>query len=422
MFFRSCLPFTLLATLAVAEPPTPEAATRLALQNHPELAAARALVAEAEAGASGLGRLPNPEFETEFALGDEERGRFEIGLNQRFPRSSRLRLERVVAAESVALARLEIAVREAEVAARVREALIDHAAARAAVALAEKQAALAREFAESQAAQAGAGQLSALDAAQARFAAREIELSLLDLRAEADAAAAQLAAALGREVGAEARAMDDANANSNTTDPETPLVDLSLPAAPAEARSPAARADLQLAERALAAGEAEVSLARFSGQDDFSAGLFVEGEQDTDAFGSNERELKVGLRFSFPLPVRDVAAPAVASKQAARRRLALERDALAAAARREAAVTAAALRSRHAAALALAGELLPAAREHLAATDAAYRRGEIEIAQVFRARERLAEIERSDLAARQAYHLAVVRHLAATGNLVASAQ
>ena len=411
MFFRSCLSFTLLATLAVAEPLTPEAATRLALQNHPELAAARALVAEAEAGASGLGRLPNPELETEFAAGSEERGRFEIGLNQRFPRSSRLRLERAVAAESVALARLEIAVREAEVAARVREALVEHAAARAAVGLAEKQAALAREFAESQAAQAGAGQLSALDAAQARFAAREIELSLLDLRAEAGAAAAQLAAAFGGEL--DTAATDDA---------EPPLVDLSLPAAPAETRSPAARADLQLAERALAAGEAEVSLARSNGKEDFTAGLFVEGEQDTDAFGENERELKFGLRFSIPLPVRDVSAPAVASKQAARRRLALERDALAASARREAAVTAAALRSRHAAALALAGELLPAAREHLAATEAAYRRGEIEIAQVFRARERLAEIERSDLAARQAYHLAVVRHLAATGNLVAPAQ
>ena len=404
MIFPRLFPLSLfLATLAVAEPLTPGAATRLALERNPGLAAARALVAEAEARASGLGRLPNPEFEGEFAAGSRERGRIGLGLTQRFPRAARLRLERKAAAETIALARLEIAAREAETAARVQQAVIDLAAARAGIALARNQAALAREFADAQTALATRGQLSSLDAAQARFAAREAELGSADLRAGEAAAAARLATDLGfeAEIALEVTA------------------DLALPPAPPPPGEPGRRADLALAEGALSVGEAELFLARAAGREDYAVGVFVEGEQERGDLGDRERDLLVGLRVSVPLPVRNVAAPAVAEKQAARRRLVLERDALALSARNEAAAAASALHARHAAALALADELLPAAREHLAATAAAQARGEAEMAQVFRARERLSEIERSDLAARHAYHLAAVRHLAATGRLLA---
>lgn len=406
------------APRAVAEPLTPEAVTRLVLENNPGLAAARALVAETEARASGLGRLPNPEFESEFAAASRERGRIELGLSQRFPRSSRLRLERRVAAESIHLARLEIAVRAAETVAEAREALLALAHAEAAAELAEKQAALAAESAESQRAQSTQGQASALDAAQARLAAREAALAVATARAETEAARARLATLLGREV--------PNDAASQTTDPLGADLDLGLPAALADASAaptmPPLRPDLALAEAGHAALDTELALARSTGREDFSLGLFVEGEQDRDELGDRERELMIGLRFSIPLPVRDVAAPAVAEKQAARRRLALEREALAQAARNEVAATAAALRARFAHARDLAAELLPAAREHLAATEAAARRGEADPAQVFRARERLFALERADLDARHAFHLALVRHLAASGALAVSVQ
>ena len=404
MIFRTLIPVFVLATLAVAEPLTPEAVTRLALDNNPRLLAARAVVAEAEARASGLGRLPDPELETEFAAGSRERGRFEVGLTQAFPRTSRLRLERRVAAEAIALARLEISAAEADTVARARSALVELAAADAGLVLAERQAALAREFAEAQVRHVKAGQLSALDSAQAVLVAREAELALAEPRAERLAAAFALATELGREA-------DPALAAS---------FDLSLPAETptSVAVSLASRPDLALAEGALAAGDAEIALARSHGREDYRVGVFAEGEQDRDDLGSREQELKIGLRFSMPLPVRKVAVPAVAEKQAARRRLVLERDTLALAARNEVAASSAALAARHAAARAVADELLPAARAHLAATEAAFGRGEAEVAQVFRARERLAELERSDLAARRAYHLAAVQNLAAAGRLL----
>jgi outer membrane protein TolC len=397
MIFRTLLPFCLLTALAAAEPLTPEAATRIALAQNRELAAARELIAEAQARASGLGRLPNPELETEFALGREGRGRVELGLSQTFPRASRLRLERRVAAESILLARREVSLAELALTARTRLAVLELAAAQSELALAEKQAALAREFAVAQTAQVRAGQVSGLDSAQAALVAREAELAVPTLRAAQAAASMKLASLLARE------------ADSGLT----AAVDLALPPDEAAVPPPGLCADAALAEAQLKAADAEVALARSHGREDFKLGVFVEGDQDRDDTGARNQQAMLGVRFSMPLPVRSVSAPLVAEKQAARRRAVLEREARVREAVNEVAASAAEVRARHVAARALAAELLPAARDHLAATEAAYGRGEIDSAPVFRARERLAEIERSDLAARLAYHRAAVRRLSA---------
>ena len=397
MFFRTLLPFCVLTALSAAEPLTSETVVRLALENNPQLAAAHLLIAEAESRASGLGRLPNPEFETELALGRQGRGRLEVGLSQTFPRASRLRLERRVAAESMLLARREVALAELAVVARARLAVLELAAAQAEFELAEKQAVLARRFALSQAPQVSAGQLSALDSAQADLMAREAELAVGPARAAREAAAIQLATALGRPADASL----------------TAAVDLSLPPDEAAVPAPGLCADVALAEAQLTAADAEVALARSQGREDFRVGVFIEGEQERSDLGGREQEARLGVRFSMPLPGRSVAAPLVAEKQAARRRVAFEREARMHEAVNEVAASAAEVRARHVAARAIDAELIPAARAHLAATEAAYARGEIDLAPVFRARERLAEIERSDLNARLAYHRAAVRRLSA---------
>ncbi len=397
MFFRILSPFCLLATFALAEPLTLETAARIALAQNPEIVAARELIAEAEARASGLGRLPNPELETEFALGRQERGRVEIGLSQTFPRASRLRLERRVAAESILLARREVALAELALAARARLAVIELASAQAGQALAEKQAALAREFADVQSAQTRAGHLSALDSSFAALTAREVELAVAPARAARDAASMQLAILLAR----------DADAGLTVS------VDLALPPEEAAVPPPGQCADTALAEAQLGTAEAEVSLARSAGREDFKLGVFVEGDQDRDDTGARDQQAMLGLRFSMPLPVRPVAGPLVAEKQAARRRVVLEREARVRAAMNKVAASAAETRALYDSARALAVDLLPAAQAHLAATEAARARGEVDLSVVFRARERLAEIERSDLAARVAYHRAAVRRQSA---------
>ena len=401
MFFRTLLLFCVLTALSAAEPLTSETAVRLALENHPQLAAARNLIAEAEARASGLGRLPNPELETELALGRREQGRIEIGLTQTFPRASRLQGERNVAQESIQLARHEVAFAELTTAARVRLAVVELATAQAELALAERQAALARELARAQSTQVSSGQLSSLDSAQADLVAREAELAVAIPRAARAAAAVTLSTALGREA-----------------DPTLSVsYDLSLPPDEAAIPPPGPCGEVAIAEAKLNAADAEIRLARLQGREDFRAGVFVESEQVRSDLGDRERESMLGVRFSVPLPVRNVSAPLVAEKQAARRRVTLERDALLLKVRNDLAAIEAELRARHASAAAIATELLPAAKAHLVATQAALARGEAEVFQVFRARERLAEIERSDLAARHAYHIAATRRVSSACSL-----
>lgn len=383
----------MLAVLAAAEPLTSDTATRVALEQNPELAAARELIAEAEARGSGLGRLPNPELETEIALGRQGRGRVEVGLSQTFPRASRLRLERRVADETLLLARREVALAELALVGRTRLALLELAAAQAERELVEQQAALAREFALAQAVQVRAGQRSALDFTEAELIAREAELAIALPRAAQAAASVALATLLGREADAAL----------------TVSVDLALPSDEAAVPPPGLCADVDLAEAQLSAADAEVALARSTGREDFQVGIFVEGDQEREDLGEREQDAMVGVRFKMPLPVRSVAGPLVAEKQAARRRVALEREARLREAVNEVAASATEVRARHAAARAFAAELLPAARAYLAATEAARARGEIDSAPVFRARERLAGLERSDLAARLAYHRAALR-------------
>lgn len=395
MFFRPFLPFCLLASFAVAEPLTSETAVRLALENHPQLAAARTLIAEAEARAGGLGRLPNPELETELALGRRERARIEIGLSQTFPRASRLRGEHRVAQESIRLARYEVALAELTAAARVRLAVVELAAAQAGLELAGHQAALARQFAHAQSSQAKSGQLSSLEAAQAGLVAREAELTVAGAHGARAAAAIALSTALGCEA-------DSALAVNHS---------LALPSEEAAVPAPGPCGDGAINEARLGVADAEITLARLQGRGDFRVGVFAEGEQERSATGEREDETMLGVRFSIPLPLRNVSAPQVSEKQAARRRVAWEREALQLRIRNDLAANEAEIRTRYAAALAIAAELLPAARAHLAATEASFARGEAELSQVFRARERLAEIERSDLAARHAYHMAAIRRV-----------
>jgi hypothetical protein len=60
-------------------------------------------------------------------------------------------------------------------------------------------------------------------------------------------------------------------------------------------------------------------------------------------------------------------------------------------------------------------KVLPTANEHIRDCEAAYGRGEVDLQAVFRARDRLAEIELSDLEARKAYFVAYSEWLSALG-------
>jgi outer membrane protein, heavy metal efflux system len=381
---------------------TPASAAQLALTQNLELRAARLLIAEAEARAENTGKLSNPELSTELAGGRNFDGRIEIGVTQRFPVTARLRLARTLSAFEVELARLEIAARENRLAAEVQEAVVELIAARESIVLAGQQLTVTRALSESLENQAREGAASPLDAGQSRIVARELDVRLAALRVDETQAAARLATLLG------------VSGETSFTLPTS----LELPSDAPTAKSAGRRPDLRLAEVAVEAGEAGIALARTARWEDIGVGVFFEGERGRDELGGREREGFVGLRFSVPLPLWQKGDAPISEKRASRDRFARQLEAFQLAVRNETHAAFQTMRARHAAARLLTTDLLAAAREQLAQTEAAFGRGEIDAQPLFRAREQLITLERSAVEARHAFYLAHLRWLAATGNLL----
>lgn len=380
---------------------TPAIVNRLALSGNMELRAARQVIAEARARAKGSGRLSNPELGLEAAGGQDFEGRVEIALTQWFPVTSRLRWERKLSELGITMAELEVAEKERQLATAAQEALVEFAAAREAVALDQRQSQAAETEADALKKQSEEGLASSLDAGTGKLAADEILLLRADKKAGETQAASRLATLLGAPAD---RAME--------TDP------LQLPSAlPVPSRS-LSRPDLKLAALAVENGDAEILLARSSRWQDIGVGLFAEGERNSDEPEGIATEGLLGMRVSVPFPLWQNGSAKVEEKRATRTRLAQQLSALELAAGNEAASSWRLMKIRYEAAQKAASTILPAARTHLTNTESARQRGEADMAQVFRARERLMQIERADLEARKAFHLSRVQWLSATGAIL----
>ncbi len=398
--FPTLVCFALFIVPAAAGPVlTADSVADLARAQNPELQAARGFIAEAQARTRATGRMSNPELETELAGGQGFEGRVSVGVTQRFPLTARLRLERDLAGIEVEMARLEVEERERQIAVSARSAFYELAAIRSARVLARRQTKLADTFAKTIRDGVTQGFGSGFDADQAALLAETLRLAEESLRTEEIVAAAELNGLLGRQA--------DAVLAVN----ELP----GLPGAIPGSRPPGRRADLLLAEMALKAGATDVSLARANRWEDVGVGLFVEGERFRDEPDGIEPEALVGIQFNVPLPLWQNGAGRVAEKEARQSRRSLQLEALRFALRNEVLGARQVLSVRHRAAVQLQNELVPAAGKQVTEAEAAYGRGELEVGAVFRAVERLAEIELSALEARKKYFLAYAVWLGAMG-------
>lgn len=368
---------------------TAEAAAKMAGEKNPEIVAARNLIAEAQGRTRMTGRLPNPELETEIAGGQDFEGRVSIGITQRFPLTSRLRIERELSGIDVEMARLEVQERQRQIAVAARTACYELAAARASIALARQQMALADAFAKSIGDGISQGFRSGLDGQQAVLAADILRSSEDSLRSEEIRAVARLNSLLGRPA--------DAALSVNES--------LDLPKALPASKPVGSRPDLQLAELSVRAGATDISLAKASRWDDVGIGIFVEGERFRDEPGGIEPEALIGVQFRVPLPFWQNGAGKVAEKEAAQLRKTQQMDALRFAVRNEALSAHRVMSARYRAASQVEEKLVPAARQQVTDAEGAYGRAELDIQRVFSARERLAEIESAALEARKYYFL-----------------
>ena len=144
-------------------------------------------------------------------------------------------------------------------------------------------------------------------------------------------------------------------------------------------------------------------------------GIFVEGERFRDNPTGIEPEALAGVKFQIPLPLWQNGSGKVAEKMASRDRLNARCESLRFQVQNQVLLKHRILALRFRSAAQYGDSVLSAAREHISESEAAYARGELNIQAVFRARERLVEIEFADIEARKSYFLAYADWMGALG-------
>ncbi|MGB6222967.1 TolC family protein [Haloferula sp.] len=373
---------------------------RVRAQN-PNLAAARLRIREAQGRMNQSGRLSNPELETGFEHNTRfEEGLFEIGLNQRFPLTDRLALEKKVTATEVKAAEAEVREVERRLIAEAREGVVMILSNHQRRILLGKQSELSGEFAKLLSEIAARGEGSLLDAGQAKLEAASLKVQMRQLDAEETALLGRIKPLLGMYPA------------------EALLVSGALPevVVPVAGVSHGERPDFKVASLEAEAAAQGVELEYARRQEDVEAGLFAGVERREDAPEGFETEGIVGLRFKIPLPfwnknegkIEEAVARAERKDREAKalaRTIDLEVDG----ARREMAEWKALLAE-------LGRELIPLAEEQVAGAEEAIKQGQGDIQTVFRNREKLLQLSAARLDALREFHLARVRYEAAKGS------
>jgi cobalt-zinc-cadmium efflux system outer membrane protein len=372
---------------------------RVRAQN-PDLAAARLRIGEAMGRMKQAGRLKNPELETSVGQNTDFReGILELGFSQRFPVTGRLGLEKEISATHLKAAEMEVREVERQLVARAKTSVIRVLALRQRRELLRNQIALASEFSEKLSAASQKGEGSALDAATARLEAAGLSAQIRQLDADEAAAVGELKPLLGMHAG------------------ELISVGgfLAQPVLPTDVVNPAQRPDFLAATLEVDAARQGIDLQQALRYDDVEAGLFAAAERTEDAPNGYDNEGIIGFRFRIPLPLWNKNEGAIEEAQATHERRTLEATALARQIRLEVESDRAQMVEWAKLIRELDETLLPLAAEQSKAADEAYAQSLTDIQTVFRSREKNLQLAATRLDALREFHLALIRHEAASG-------
>lgn len=365
--------------------------------NHPALKAARLAIEEAKGRQLGAGRLANPSLGFEFQKESDVSPQASVfSVDQSFPITRRLSLEKRLSAQLVEAAALEVKDAERRFVAEAQQAVVRLLTLDRQRALRQQQMGLAQKLSDFAGGRAKAGEVSPLDAKQAKLDAQRLAVEGRLLEAQSVTALGRLKPLLGLR-------------SNDTLTITGDLPEMVIPTSTSWEKRP----DYRLAEAKTAAAGTDRELAIAKRLPDITAGLFAAREaQDV---GSNQRERtgSIGIRLSIPLPFWNRNQGEIAEKKAAEERSRLETAALAiqingevGTARKEMETNAAIVRETR-------DSLLPLAVEQTDSMHKAYETGQADLQAVLRASDQRLQLEASSLDALRDFHLARIEYEAA---------
>ncbi len=367
---------------------------------NPTLRAARLAVEEARGRQLGSGRLSNPEFGYGFQNQSHvspQTGIFSI--DQAFPITRRLSLEKKLTSQLVGAAELEVRDAERRVIAEAQSLAVQLLSLSRQRALRQQQSALASKLSEFVVGRAKVGEISALDAAQAQVDAQRLLLETRKLETTKVSLLGQLKPMLG------VQPTDDLNLSG------------ALPAlaVPGMGAGWMQRADYQLAQTKIAAAQTNTNLAKARRMQDVSFGLFASREMQDVTPTHRERTGFLGFRISIPLPFWNRNQGEIAEKAASAERARLESEALGKQIVSEAETARLEMQANADLAHETRDKLLPLVIEQTDKLEKAYEQGQTNLLTILRAREQRLQLEAAALDAERDFHLARIRYEAATG-------
>lgn len=367
--------------------------------HHPVLKAARLTIDEARGRRLGAGRLSNPTFGYDFQKQSRVSPQSNIfSLDQAFPVTKRLSLEKKLTTQLIGAAELEVRDAERKLIAEAQEQVIQLLTLSQQRELRQRQTSIASSLAKFAEGRAKAGEVSPLDAKQVDLDAQRLSVEARLLEAQSVSLLGQLKPMLGL------RAEESLTITGK-------LPEMSIPGASSWIQRP----DYQLAQTKITAARTDQELARAKRFEDISAGVFAGREMQDVTSSQRERTGFIGFRISIPLPLWNRNQGEIAEKAAAAERARLESEALAVqingeagTARREMETNASIVRETR-------DKLLPLANEQMDAMQKAYEAGQADLLGVLRARDQRLQLESAMLDASRDFHLARIRYEAATG-------
>lgn len=369
-------------------------------QHHPELKSARMVIEQAKARQKGAGRLENPTFGAEWKHESQlDPGSATFSLEQSFPITNRLRLEKQLSAQLVTCAELEVRNAERLAVADAQTLAVQVLALQQQKHLRDEQYALTKKLADFVTNRAQAGEISALDAAQTQIDLQRLQVEGLKWESEAQHLIQQLKSMVGLQ--------PTAHLTVSGT--------LSAPSKSPATVSWQQRPDYQLSLARIEAAEIDKKLALAGRKPDVSAGIFGGPEYQTRSSSDPRNGGFVGIRFSVPLPLWNKNEGLIAEKQSEAERARLESQALAKQIASEAAGAVSDMTAASKLAAELRDKLLPLIAEQASKLEKAYEQGQTDLTSVNRAREQRLTIQTNALDAVRDYHLARVRYESATG-------
>lgn len=362
-------------------------AVSYALGQDAGLRAARLSVAQAEARLEGSGRLSNPELEVAYQsgalLGDADERGWSVGLSQRFPLARQLAKAKAVSRVGVARAKVELQQRELELAQSVADLALEIRLLDTRLALMQRHGELLRETAAFAGDKAASGEVSELEALQAKLDQERLANERAAVERSRGALQERMRRLLGFEGGVEIAFGVSPVKGAEIVDPLLGYDEGVL----------RRDADFMLAALAEEGAEAELALIAAERWDGVTARVFIDSERAIDEPMGPETERIVGVGLSIPLPVRRGSEYALREKRLVREQARLELVALQRKRRMEvenAHAVAEAARDR---ARSFAATVAPLAERQLDAATRSWRAGELGFIELLRQQEQRLQVE-----------------------------